>query len=128
MLAIAIIVPVVIALAASMIYFASGRNQQHQVYLNQALTAAAEADLTSDPALRASSWMQVLAWVDEAENYGQSESSRNLRSQAESKLDAILDITRLNFFPILSKELDKSLQITRMVATETEVYFLDGNQ
>lgn len=128
MLAIAIIVPVVIALAASMIYFASGRNQQHQVYLNQALTAAAEADLTADPTLRASSWMQVLAWVDEAENYGQSESSRNLRSQAESKLDAILDITRLNFFPILSKELDKSLQITRMVATETEVYFLDGNQ
>ena len=128
MLAIALIVPVVIALAASMIYFASGRNQQHQVYLNQALTAAAEADLTSDPALRASGWMQVLAWVDEADNYGQSVSSRNLRSQAENNLDAILGITRLNFYPILTKELDKSLQITRIVATETEVYFLDGNQ
>jgi hypothetical protein len=128
MLGIAIVVPILIAIIASLVYFNSGRNEQHQAYLNKALSVAAEADITSDPTLRATSWMQVLSWLDQAEAFGQTQESQALRAKAQEKLDTINDITRLNYYPILTTELDKNMRITRMVASESDIYFLDSTK
>ncbi|MCD4671124.1 MAG: hypothetical protein K8R77_00540 [Anaerolineaceae bacterium] len=127
MLAIAIVVPVLIAVIASAVYFTTGRNEQRQEYLSRAMATATEADITSDPTLRATSWMQVLTWLDQADNFGQSEESRMLRAKAEETLDTINDITRLNYYPILGTDTNRGWHITQMVANESDIYLLDSN-
>ena len=126
MLTIAIMVPVLIAILASAIYFTTGRNDERQRLFNQAMQAASDADLTSDPTLRATGWMQVLAYLDQADNLGPSKETDQLRLKAEETLDAIHDITRLTYYPLLPSNASRDWQITSMVANESDIYMLDS--
>ena len=126
MLAIAIMVPILIAMIASAIYFTTGRNDERQRLLSQAMQAASDADLTSDPTLRATGWMQVLAYLDQADSLGASQEAAQLRLKAEETLDAIHDITRLTYYPLLPSNASRDWQITSMVANESDIYMLDS--
>jgi len=126
MLAIAIIIPLLVAVIASAVYFTTDRKDQRQQYLSQAVQAASEADLTSDPTLRASGWMQVLAYLDKADSLGASEESVQLRIKAEETLDAIHDITRVIYYPLLPTSINRDWNITSMVADQSDVYMLDS--
>lgn len=128
MLTIAIVVPVLVVIIASAVYFATGRQEQREAYLNQAQNVAAGANLTNDPALRANSWLQVLSWLDQAESFGTTPATTQLRQQAEENLDTINAITRLNYYPILATALENDVEITRMAASETDVYLLDSTR
>ena len=126
MLAIAIVVPLLIAIVSSAIYFTTGRNDERQQLLSQAMQAASNADLTSDPTLRATGWMQVLAYLDQADSLGASDETVQLRLQAEETLDAIHDITRLTYYPLLPNNASRNWEITSMVANESDIYMLDS--
>jgi hypothetical protein len=126
MLAIAIVVPLLIAILSSAIYFTTARNDERQQLLNQAALAASNADLTSDPTLRATGWMQVLAYLDQVDSLGASEEAAQLRLKAEETLDAIHDITRLTYYPLLPPNASRDWQITSMVANESDIYMLDS--
>ncbi len=126
MMTIAILVPILIAVLASAIYFTTGRNDERQRLINQAMQAASDADLTGDPTLRATGWMQVLVYLDQADSLGASEEASQLRIKAEQTLDTIHDITRLTYYPLLPSNGTRDWQITSMVANESDVYMLDS--
>jgi len=128
LISIAIIVPVIVVAVATTIYMRNGRAQQHELYLQQAQYFASSAQEESDPALQRSDWTQTLHWLDISEEYGTSESSQSLRLLANQSLDILDGIIRVGFTPVFSLGFDANVNITQMVANDTELYMLDEAQ
>lgn len=128
MLFIAIAVPLVIAAVATTIYFRSGRGEQHQVYLQKAEAAAQAAEGQTDPALQRMGWEQAVQYIDKADEYGKSDESIALRVRAQEILDVADGIVRLSYQPATEAFFAPNVNISRIEATDLDVYILDSNE
>lgn len=125
MLFIALAVPLIVTAVAATVYFQRGRGEQYRAYLHTAARFAEQAEAAGDEALRREDWNQTLAWLDKAAGYGHSEEADQLRQKAQHALDEMEGIVRLNYLPAGSP-LPEGVVVTRMVATISDVYLLDG--
>ena len=121
---IALVVPILVVTAAMVMYLRYGRSAQYENYLAQAQTARNQAASLSDPIMQRDAWQSVLLYVDKAESYRHTETTDALRAEAEGKLDGLLGVVRLQFQPAFSTGL--GIQISRMAATDNDLYFLDA--
>ncbi len=130
LLFIAVAVPIIVVAVAFTIYLYApgGRSRQHQTYLDQALTAAQSVRTEGDPILQRDGWNRVIHWLDEADEYGQSADSRVLRQEAQTVLDEMDRVERFNLRPANPEGFVTGTQITRIAATNTDVYLLDSSQ
>jgi len=127
LLFIAIAVPVVIVAVASVIYFREGRGRLHQEKLMQAQSVAEQALPLEDPVEKRAAWAQVLIYLDEAENYGVTEDSNNLRQYAYSVIDTLDIVERLDYQPAIVRGLPADTTVTKMVVSvDNELYMLNG--
>lgn len=125
---IAITIPLVVVSAATVVYFRRGRAAQFDIYYAQAKQVAGHAQAQSDPQIRREAWQSVINYLDQADEYQQSQNSQDLRSSAVQALDA-LDLTmRLEFQPAIAGEMPAGANITRITATESDLYLLDATQ
>jgi hypothetical protein len=125
---IAIIVPVFVTALATTVYFRSGRANQRDAYLQQAQKFVSDAVAESDPALKIGNWNQVLYWIEKSEEFGQTETSIQLRRQAEAQLDELQGIIRLNLQPTILGGLPEGVNISRIVPTTTELFLFDSTE
>jgi hypothetical protein len=125
---IAIAVPLLVVTVSSAVYFQRGRAAQHQFYFAQAGEAALQAQAQSEPEAQQQAWTAVLELLDAAESYGTTPESRALRDQAQNVLDELDEIERLDFRPALVDELKETAHITRMVATDNDLYLLNARE
>ncbi len=123
---IALLVPLVVVTIASVVYFRYGRSVQFEEYLVQAQNARTQAVNLPDAAAQREAWQQELFYLDKAEAYNQSSDTRTLRAEAQQSLDHLQGIVRLQFQPVLSNGL--GAQISRLAASENDVYALDGQR
>lgn len=123
---VAVAVPLVVVAVASVVYFRSGRASQYQVIYQQAAQAAASAQTQTDPLMARRAWEAALAYLDQAEAYETTPDSQNLRDQAMQSLDALEGIKRLDFQQAIRGGLPATFQVKRMVATDSELFLLDG--
>ena len=123
---IAVLVPLIVVTIASVVYFRYGRSVQFEEYLVQAREARAQALSLQDAAAQREAWQRVLFYLDNAEKYSQGSDTRNLRTEAQASLDKLQGIVRLQFQPVLSSGL--GVQISRLAASENDVYALDGQR
>jgi hypothetical protein len=130
MLFIAIAIPLLIVASAVTVYFyaPSGRNEQQQAYIAQALAYVEQASAQSDPVLVRNNWDQVFYWLDMAEEYGRSDETIAIRRQARSALDAMDGVNRLILEPALIGGLPNTVRITHIVASPAEVFALDAEE
>ena len=127
MLFIAIAVPVVIVSIASVIYLREGRGRMHQEKLTQAQFVAEQSLPLEDPTEKRLAWNQVLTLLDEAEAYGVSEDSNNLRQYAYSVIDTLDIVERLDYQPAIVQGLPADTTVTKMViSADNELYMLNG--
>ena len=124
---IAIAVPLIVVAIAMTVYLQSGRGEQRSEAYQQALLYANQAMTETDPAVQRESWNQVLLWLDKAEEYGVTDESRSLRLQAQSGVDAGDSVVRLAFQPVNRVGFAQSVEITRMVAFNNDLYLLDSS-
>jgi len=125
MIAIAIIVPVIIAVIAFVVWSKYGRNPQYGAYLSQAKEMRDQAASLANPLEQRESWKNVLLYVDKAEDiYHQTSETIQLRQEADSSLDSLFGITRLQFNPALSSNL--GIDISRMAASESDLFLLNA--
>ena len=96
--------------------------------MDMALNAAVQAQSSTDPNLQREYWKETLAWLDNAEIYGESDDSTALRAHVRNTLDKLDGITRVMAMPALKEDLSGSAVITQMAASGTEVYALDGSK
>ncbi len=123
---IAIAVPLLVVTVASVVYFRFGRNVQYDNLYAQAEVARTRAIGQPDPIAQRVAWEETLSYLDKAEEYGSTAQSRELRLEAQNNLDSLLGITRITFKPAVSG-VPRTARITRMAATDTDLYLLDAS-
>lgn len=94
--------------------------------MQQARVFAARAASQDDLTQRRANWEQVIYWVNKSEEFRSDEESIALRSKAQVALDSLDGIVRLDLAPAFTGVLADSINITRMVATNNELYLLDS--
>ena len=99
---------------ASAVYFRYGRSVQYEQYLVQARDARAQAVTLTDAVAQREAWQRELFYLDKAEDYTETGETRDLRLEAQQKLDEVLGIRRLQFQPVLSRSV--GAQIGRLAA------------
>lgn len=120
----AVAIPVLVVTIASIVYIRFGRSSQYEIYITQAETLRVQAMNETDPVLQRQAWDNVLDRVAQAEGFGITSKTIALRQEAQTRLDALLGISRLNFSPAFSTGV--GAEISRMAASDTDLYMLDA--
>jgi hypothetical protein len=123
---IAVVIPVLVVTIALVVYLQFGQSVQYDEYYSQARNALAQALSETDPIRQREAWQSVLNLVSKAEEYRTTTESTDLRSQAQSNLDALMGVARLEFVPAFTNGLSGTTQISRMAASESDLYMLDA--
>lgn len=123
---IALIVPLLVGTMAVVVYLRFGQSVQYDEYYSQALNARAQAVSETDPIRQRMAWENVVVSIDKAESYRETDESNLLRVDAQNNLDAIMGIQRLEFVPAFTNGLTGITQISRMAASESDLYMLDA--
>jgi hypothetical protein len=123
---IAVIIPAIVVTVASLVYFRFGQSIQYDELFAQARTAQQQAMSETDPSRQRDEWQRVLAYLNDADKYRDTEESRSLRAQAQVSLDSLMGVIRLEFVPAFPNGLGNASQISRMAASESDLYMLDA--
>ena len=126
MIFMAIVIPLMVVTAGVTVYLRFGRSYQYDNLFMQAEAARDQARNATDPARQRDHWQGVLLYLDQAEYYRQTPESESLRNEAQSNLDTLQGIQRLNFYPAFSGGVNA--QISRLAANETDLYMLDAER
>jgi hypothetical protein len=128
MIFIAVVIPAVVVTVASVIYLRFGQSIQYDELYRQALAARAQADGATEPTRQRDGWQSVLLLLDSADQYRETDESKLLRSEAQAKLDNLMGVVRLEFNPAFTSGIGGSTQISRMAASESDLYMLDAER
>jgi hypothetical protein len=123
-----IAIPLIVVTIAGLVYTRYGLASQYQENYNIALEQAAQAHGQTDPTEVRRAWDSTLYYLDLADHYQVTQDSLNLRQQAQTALDNLDSIVRLDFRPAIVSGLSHSVQINRMAATNTDLYLLDASR
>ena len=123
----AVAIPLIVVTVAVLVYTRYGRITQYQENYNKALDQAAQANGQTNPADVRHAWDSTLYYLDQADNYQVTQDSLNLRQEAQTALDNLDSIVRLDFHPAIIGGLDRTMQISRIAATSTDLYLLDAS-
>jgi hypothetical protein len=124
----AIAIPLVLSVVGGMIFLQRGRAQQYQIYYQQASEQAAEAASLTDPMEQRLALQAVIVDLDKAEYYTVTSQSRELRTRVTAQLDDLDAVKRLDYKQAIVGGLDSAVNVTRMIATTTDLYMLNGTQ
>lgn len=127
MMALAGIIPVIVVIISSLVYFQMGRSAQFQQYLAQAQKIAEDAAQQADLNVQRQEWRTVLDLIEQAEAYGTSSDAQHLKALAEGVLDQLDLVKRVNYQEAIEGGLPLSVRVRAMVAVKEEVYLLDEN-
>ena len=125
MLLVALAIPVLVGTMASVVYFRYGPSVQYETYLMQAKESRSRAEGETDPVALRVIWEETLFYLDKAESYRTTAETKAMREEAQQKLDTLLGIVHLSLRPALTG-LPREVSITRMAATETDLYLLNA--
>lgn len=121
-----VIIPALVVTIAAVVYTEIGRPQERDHHYALAEQAYLRAMKTSDPTeLRRILREGVLKSLDDADEAGETSKSIRLRREAQTALDSLERVVRLDYRPALDTPLSERLSITQMAASDTELYLLD---
>lgn len=126
MIFLAVAVPLILTAAGAAVYVQRGRTQQAQEYYSRALEAAEASTQLTSPTEQRAAWSEALRLLDQAEDFAITNETQALRTQLQSAMDQIDWVERLDFQPAIVGGLAGTLQISRIVATETDLYLLNA--
>lgn len=122
-----ILLPAIVIVVGVNIYTYIGIPKQVQGYYQTAEEFRQKARSVSDPQLQREYWKTVLEMLDIADGYTPPTSAaRELRGESQAELDALNRVARVDFKPAFSTALVRGMQVTRMTASDTDVYLLNA--
>jgi hypothetical protein len=123
----AIVIPVIIVAIAATVYIHYGRNAQYQQYYDMALAQASQARGQANPTEVRRLWDSTIYYLDLAEKNQKTKDSTTLRQEAQTALDNLDGILRLDFRPAIIGGLSRSMQVSHLAATDNDLYLLDAS-
>jgi hypothetical protein len=124
MVFIAVLIPILVVAVAFAVYSRYGRSIQYETALAQAQEARRQAGSLTNPVEQRKAWETVLLNVERAESQRETSETEALKQEAETNLDQLLGILRLQFMPAFSNPL--GIEISRMAAGDTDLFLLDA--
>ena len=124
----AIVVPVIIVAIAATVYIHYGRTAQYQQYYEMAVEQASQAHGQTNPIEVRRAWESTIYYLDLADKIQTTQDSSNLRQESQTALDNLDGILRLDFRQAIIGGLSRSVQISHLVATDTDLYLLDASR
>jgi hypothetical protein len=124
---IAVAVPVLVVTIASIVFAQLGKATQFQDLYAQALEQATLTQGQTDPIALRSGWSRTLELLNQAEEYGTTTETRQLREYAQQSLDEMDDIRRPDYQPAIIGGLPETVKITRLLVVDGDLYMLDAN-
>lgn len=125
---IALVIPVLVSVVSWVIYDKYGLSERYrELYLNATLERDRAVSET-DPARQRDHWMKVLEFADQADDYRDTPELELVRDDAQANLDTLMGVLRLEFSPAFANGLGSSAQISRLAASESELYMLDAER
>ena len=124
----AIIIPVMVSVVAWVVYSNYGLSETYLELYQQALVANGQASGETEPTRQRDAYERVLGYVNQAEQYRETDETRLLRTETQAKLDNLMGVIRLEFIPAFTNGLNSSAQISRMAASESDLYMLDAER
>ncbi|MBI3166074.1 MAG: hypothetical protein HYZ24_15435 [Chloroflexi bacterium] len=120
----AVLIPLIVVTVSVVVYMRYGRNEQYDVYYNQAEQLKTQALSLTNPVEQRRAWENVLANLNEAEKHNVTSDTLALREEAQTNLDSLLAILRMQFNPAFSA--NPNIEVSRMAATENDLYLLNA--
>lgn len=124
MMFMAILIPLMVVTMLSVVYIRYGRSQQYDTYLGHAKEMQAQALTLSNPVEQLQVWDNVISDLNLAESHRVTSETTTLRDEANANRDKLLGITRMQFNPAFSNNLN--MEISRMAASETDLFLLNA--
>jgi hypothetical protein len=124
----AIIIPAIISVVSWVVYSNFGLSETYVELYQQALVANGQASAETEPTRQRDAYERVLGYLDQAEEYRVTDQTRLLRSETQAKWDSLMGVIRLEFIPAFTNGLGGSTQISRMAASESDLYMLDAER
>ncbi len=126
-LVLAIAVPIIVVIIAFSVWINQGRSQRFAYYMGEGERYAQEAELASDDPVAYSFNLQAaMMFLEKANQYGATEESNALLTSVQAQLDKLQGVVRLSMTPFVSDVKTGNVNITQMVATNTDLYMLDS--
>lgn len=129
LMAIAIFLPIIIAIGVGVVYIQNGRDKQYQQYLDKARVEAGLARTSPDQLAAKPHWEVALQLLTQAERVYPGQADANaLRREAQAAVDVVDNVQRLNLQELVPAGFGSGAQITQLVVQGTEVYALDSTR
>ncbi len=128
MVSVAIIIPVLVATVSWIVYNKYGLSETYVELYQRALVENAQANSETDPVRQRDAFERVLNFVNQAEQYRETNEVKLLHDETQAKLDNLMGVLRLEFIPAFTNGLSGSTQISRMAASESDLYMLDAER
>ncbi len=128
MATLAIVIPVIIVAIAGTVYLHYGRTTRYQQNYDKALVQAAQARDQKNPTEVRHAWDSTIYYLDLAEQNQVTQYSTDLRQEAQTALDNLDGILRLDFRSAIVGALSHTVQVSHMAATDTDLYLLDASR
>jgi hypothetical protein len=125
---IALVIPILVGTVAVVVYLRFGQSVQYDEFYRQAQNEVARAMSETDPARQRDAWQRSLELLDQAEAYSETDQSNELQQVAQTNLDSLMGVLRIEFIPAFTNGLGGSAQISRMAASESDLYMLDAGR
>ena len=126
MVFIAVVIPLMVAVISWIVYNKYGLNETYHELYQRALVENAQANSETEPIRQRDAYARVLNLVDQAEQYRETDETKLLRNETQTKWDNLMGVIRLEFVPAFTNGLGGAAQISRMAASESDLYMLDA--
>ncbi|MBN1230861.1 MAG: hypothetical protein JXA19_03230 [Anaerolineales bacterium] len=121
-----IAVPILLIIIGSLVATRVGNNQMYEKNMAYARQAVDFANTNEDAIDKRLYWTTALQYLDVVEKYKSTEDSAVLRQEAQSGIDSLDQITRLEFNSAITGGLPSSANIVKMVASDQNLYLLNS--
>jgi hypothetical protein len=115
-----------VATVAWIVYSKYGLSETFYALYQKALVVNSQYSSETDPARQRDILNEVLTTLDQAEQYRVTDETKLMRSEAQAKLDNLMGVVRLEFIPAFPSGIGSDVQISRMAASESDLYMLDA--
>jgi len=119
--------PLLIFAVVAALYIQRGKAEQFASTLVEVQREVQAARLSADAIEARPHWELALKWLDEADKLrSDSSEAAALRQEAQGQLDELDWVTRLDYQPLLTQGLGRTVEIKQILLAGQEVYALDG--
>lgn len=125
---IALVIPVIVSVVSWIVYDKYGLSERYsELYMNATIERDRAVSET-DPARQRDHWKNVLDLADQAVEYRDTPELKLVRDDAQANYDQLMGVVRLEFIPAFTNGISGASKISRLAASESDLYMLDAEK